>query len=84
MTATCSGRWGCGKSWGGLRMEHCTVCHQTFSGQTLGDAHSVGKDVMAKVCLTPDEMSAKGWRLVKDVWRGAAMPADVLAKRVSA
>lgn len=84
MSATCSGRAGCGARWGGLRMEHCTVCHQTFSSPTLGDAHSVGKDVMQKRCLTPDEMTAKGWRLVKTVWRGPAMPADVLAKRVSA
>lgn len=84
MKATCSGKFGCGKSWGGLRAEHCTVCHQTFSGQSLGDAHSVGRDVMDKVCLTPTEMEDKGWRLVGDVWRGPAMPADVLAKRVSA
>lgn len=78
MSATCSGRWGCGKSWGGKRASHCTVCHQTFSGDTMGDAHKP----LFKPCLTPEEMQEKGWRLVKEVWRGPEMPADVLAKVV--
>ncbi|WP_428844217.1 hypothetical protein [Brevibacterium celere] len=33
----------CGKSWGGRKPEHCTVCHETFSGTTAGDRHRRGE-----------------------------------------
>lgn len=39
MSATCPD---CGKTWGG-RAEHCTVCHETFTGTIAGDRHRVGK-----------------------------------------
>lgn len=78
MSATCSGKFGCGKTWGGERASHCTVCHQTFGGDTMGDQHKR----LGKPCLTEDEMREKGWREVKGVWRGQPMPDDVLAKVV--
>jgi hypothetical protein len=78
MKTTCSGKWGCGKTWGGLRSSHCTICHQSFSGDTLGDAHKR----LSTPCLTADEMREKGWRLVDDVWRGPEMSDEQLAKRL--
>lgn len=69
----------CGRTWTGLHMEHCAAagCCQTFSGPTTGDAHRVGK-YPDRRCLTPDEMTARGWH--KDrrgIWRGKprAVPA---------
>jgi hypothetical protein len=68
MTASCR----CGARWSGLRMEHCTVCHQTFPGSSLGDAHRVGRpDTPQRRCLTPDEMRDKGWALTQ---RGNSTP----------
>lgn len=64
----------CGAVWTGLRMEHCTVCHQTFSGSSLGDAHRVGSHFPEqRRCLTFAEMEAKGWRVTNEkahLWRG--------------
>lgn len=77
MKATCSGKFGCGKSWGGLRSSHCTSCHQSFSGDSMGDAHKR----MGQPCMTVDEMTEKGWRLDGDVWRGPAMTDEAKAKR---
>lgn len=34
-TQTCR----CGKSWTGLKPEHCPACHETFGGTTAGDRH---------------------------------------------
>lgn len=55
----------CGQSWTGLRIEHCTSCHETFTGTTSGDKHRVGEhhiDVgpTRRRCLSPDQMRAKG------------------------
>lgn len=33
----------CGKSWGGLKPEHCMACHETFSGTAAGDKHRRGE-----------------------------------------
>lgn len=33
----------CGKSWGGLKAEHCMACHETFTGTTAGDKHRRGE-----------------------------------------
>ena len=57
MTTTCRR---CGATWHGLRLEHCTVCHQTFTGTSAGDAHRVGAHGPARRCLTVDEMTAAG------------------------
>ena len=57
----------CGTSWSGLRLEHCTECHQTFTGTTAGDKHRTGKhDVWTgperRRCRTADEMRDLGMR----------------------
>jgi len=75
----------CGKQvpWG--RAEHCTVCHESFSGAVTGDAHRVGPHDDTRRCLTEAEMLAKGWRLVTrvdgcKVWMGRAMSPEALAR----
>jgi hypothetical protein len=56
---------------------HCSVCHETFAGPTLFDAHRRGT-VDTRYCLDPAEMTDRGEPLRKDdrgVWRsGAARP----------
>ena len=56
---------------------HCSVCHETFAGPTLFDAHRRGT-VEARYCLDPAEMTDRGIPLRRDaygVWRsGAARP----------
>jgi hypothetical protein len=55
-------------------MEHCTACHETFSGTTAGDRHRVGEHSIPigpnrRRCLTPDEMRDKGMsQNVRGVW----------------
>ena len=81
MNATCR----CGATWTGYRAEHCTECHRTYSGQSLGDAHRIGEHHPdTRRCLTEAEMTAKGWRLVDAVWRGPAMSDELKAKRFGA
>lgn len=64
----------CGATWTGLRMEHCTACHETFSGTTAGDKHRVGEHHIwvgqsRRRCLTPDEMRDKGMaQNARGVW----------------
>lgn len=60
----CSGPNGCGETWTGFRIEHCTVCHQTFTGTQSGDMHRVGPHwpIGQRRCLTPAEMETKGMR----------------------
>ena len=63
-----SGRFGCnrcGASWSGHRIEHCTVCHQSFSGTTAGDKHRTGEHGVKdgpnrRRCRTSDEMRDLG------------------------
>ena len=55
----------CGASWTGFRIEHCTECHQTFTGTTAGDRHRVGDHAVSigsdrRRCLSADEMRGKG------------------------
>lgn len=51
----------CGKSWTGLKAEHCSVCCETFTGTVAGDKHRVGSfDEGTRRCLTAPEMIAKG------------------------
>lgn len=55
----------CGTTWAGLRIEHCTECHETFTGTSSGDRHRVGDHATftgpdRRRCLTPDEMRDKG------------------------
>lgn len=46
----------------GARAQHCTACHETFTGTASGDEHRVGPFPDGRRCLTPDEMRAKGMR----------------------
>lgn len=67
MKTTCR----CGATWAGKRIEHCTACHETFTGTTAGDAHRTGPFADRR-CLTPDEMAAKGLgRNVRGHWGSA-------------
>ena len=55
----------CGTTWTGHRIEHCTVCHETFTGTSAGDKHRTGGHAVfvgpeRRRCLTPDEMRDKG------------------------
>lgn len=58
----------CGNAWGGMRTEHCKVCHQTFTGTIAGDKHRVGDHGVftgpgRRRCLTPVEMRERGMNL---------------------
>ena len=55
----------CGATWSGHRIEHCTACHETFTGTGSGDKHRTGDHAVdigpeRRRCLTPDEMRGKG------------------------
>lgn len=49
----------------GHRMEHCTGCCQTFTGQSAGDMHRTGDHAVSvgpnrRRCLTVEEMEERG------------------------
>jgi hypothetical protein len=55
----------CSTTYGGYRTEHCTECHETFTGTSSGDKHRTGKHGVTegptrRRCLTPDEMTQLG------------------------
>lgn len=61
MRTTCH----CGAEWSGLRIEHCTACHATFTGTTAGDRHRTGDHNEStgpnrRRCLTAEEMRERG------------------------
>ena len=58
----------CGKSWSGLRRQHCPACCQTFNSDAAGDRHRVGDHHDGRRCLTPDQMRARGMVEVGGVW----------------
>lgn len=71
----------CGAAWSGHRIEHCTACHETFTGTTSGDMHRTGKHHLStgpdrRRCLTVDEMLVKGMtRNARGHWTtGASNP----------
>ena len=81
MSATCRT---CGFSWSGLKIEHCTVCHQTFSTTAVGDAHRIGEHGVKegpdrRRCLTAEEFaelrtkkgSVRFQKNARGVWMGA-------------
>lgn len=62
MTWTCRT---CGEAITGRKLEHCPVCHKTFTCTTAGDMHCAGRHGVTdgprrRRCLTPDEMLDKG------------------------
>lgn len=68
----------CGATWFGFRIEHCTMCHQTFSGETTGNAHRVGPydQPSKRRCLSSDELRGLGlWTEANqygtEVWHGS-------------
>jgi hypothetical protein len=57
----------CGKTWTGLRMEHCPACCQTFAGTRPGDMHRTGDHGISegpkrRRCLTVAETLDRGIR----------------------
>lgn len=51
----------CGAEWSGQKLEHCTLCHHTFTSTVAGDKHEVGSYAEGtRRCRTPDEMRAAG------------------------
>lgn len=78
----------CGARWGGFRVEHCTVCHQTFSGETTGMAHRVGPydQPGQRRCLDADELKALGlWAETNqygtDIWHGSPNKQGIQKRR---
>ncbi len=52
---------------------YCPTCLEPFQSQRLFDEHRVGRyEPHERRCLTPDEMTAKGWRFDGRTWRGPA------------
>lgn len=49
MKTTCAE---CGKTWGGARSSHCTVCHESFSSDAAGDKHRRGEYPDGRYCTT--------------------------------
>ena len=54
----------------GTKVQHCTACHQDFSGDGVGEKHRywLGRE---RRCLTVSEMEDKGMQLnPRGVWTG--------------
>lgn len=70
----------CGDRITGRKLEHCPVCHKTFTGTTAGDMHRVGRHGVTdgpgrRRCLTPAEMLGKGMtRNSKGRWTTGGWP----------
>lgn len=68
----------CGAKWTGHRIEHCTACHETFTGTTAGDKHRTGDHAVSsgptrRRCLTPPEMRGKGMaQNARGQWKSTA------------
>lgn len=56
----------CGKTWTGLRKEHCPACHETFSTTRAGDAHRKGTPGIDRRCISPADA---GLVMVEGVWQ---------------
>lgn len=55
----------CGDRIVGMKLEHCSVCHETFTCTAAGDMHRVGRHGVTdgpdrRRCLTSEEMLDKG------------------------
>lgn len=64
----------CGKSWGGVRASHCTVCHESFSSEGSGDKHRRGEYPSKRYCSTEGLVHDDK----RDVWKlpGTWIPAS--------
>jgi hypothetical protein len=70
-------RWTCrcGQEILGQKAEHCTGCHETFTGTRSGDMHRIGPHDGERRCLSPTEMEAKGMiRDKRGYWRENSKP----------
>lgn len=82
VTVTCGT---CGITWGGHRTEHCTVCHETFTGPTAGNKHRIGDHGVwdgpdRRRCLSPGEMTDRGMTMnAKGLWAMPGSPAQFWA-----
>lgn len=61
MSASCR----CGATWVGVKLEHCTVCHRSFTSTLAGDMHRTGKHHISsgpdrRRCRTVEEMERRG------------------------
>lgn len=45
----------CGKTWTGLRREHCPACHETFNSTFAADKHRRGEFGADRRCIDPGE-----------------------------
>ena len=82
----------CGKSWTGMKMEHCKSCHETFNNTRAGDKHtfvgflySIVKKGKHFVQVLPDEVPTyieTGHKLVSEnnEFRGCLTPEEMRAK----
>jgi hypothetical protein len=69
----------CGKSWSGLKLEHCAVCCETFTNRAAADTHRVGSfSEGTRRCLTPGEMAGRTKRPLGLTHRGYWTFADRL------
>lgn len=67
----------CGKTYSGLRTEHCMVCHETFNSAAAGDKHRIGEFGINRRCRTPEEMRELGMSLnARGAWITDARPAQ--------
>lgn len=61
----------------------CAGCGSLFNSTRAFDMHRAGEFGVGRRCLTEAEMLAKGMVIGADAfWRGSAMPADVLARKI--
>jgi hypothetical protein len=70
----------CGKEWKGSSAAHCSNCHETFSGDTLFDAHWYTRNDGIRDCRRAGDGSDfwAGKRLVGGVWRWPAMSQSLI------
>jgi hypothetical protein len=59
----------------GTRIEHCTVCHESFSTTRNGDAHRKGRHGFERHCLPPESVGLV--RNVRGVWMSPSVVAGV-------
>lgn len=59
----------CGKNYSG-NLGHCTVCHETFSGQDVSDLHWNSKDEH----FTPHSLPKKLHQDSQGIWRRGNTP----------
>ncbi len=70
-TSDCvTGPMPCSKPYPLARGGHCSQCHESFTSDWVFEHHRVGayEPRDQRRCLTPDEMTAKGWVQRSTFW----------------